>query len=246
MVSGFNHTISSPEFVVSSIGPTPSYWKDDSAALASSTPFNVLDLAAECGEFGAVPFLQQAYPGLRDLDSGGWSLFPVTYLGPLPAKSYYENLATASLPAAYAASGQLLNKYELALAALQETLKKVQQAFDLDAWAARLKRQADTPVTHRQKRFNYQEIIDLIEVAQVRTYTSERAYVLSYISYEKRIRKARRRVSYGVQLIKRLLRRPTSRFCGISWSRRFWFLLHGSHPPKTESWPVLSQEFGCA
>ncbi|MGB6687092.1 MAG: hypothetical protein WBE76_04550 [Terracidiphilus sp.] len=31
------------------------------------------------------------------------------------------------------------------------------------------------------------------------------------------------------------------RFCGLSWSRRFWFLLHGSHLPKTERCPA----FGC-
>jgi hypothetical protein len=35
-------------------------------------------------------------------------------------------------------------------------------------------------------------------------------------------------------------------FCGLTWTRRIWFLLHGSHPPKSE--PRLSQSpaFGCA
>jgi hypothetical protein len=35
-------------------------------------------------------------------------------------------------------------------------------------------------------------------------------------------------------------------FCGLNWSRRIWFLLHGSHPPKTEVWPNTWQGFGYA
>ena len=34
-------------------------------------------------------------------------------------------------------------------------------------------------------------------------------------------------------------------FCGVSWSRRIWFLLHGSHPPKPEPRLVYSPVFGC-
>jgi hypothetical protein len=35
-------------------------------------------------------------------------------------------------------------------------------------------------------------------------------------------------------------------FCGVTWSRRVWFLLHGSHPPKPETWMTQCQAFGCA
>jgi hypothetical protein len=42
--------------------------------------------------------------------------------------------------------------------------------------------------------------------------------------------------------IKRRLFQNRSSYCGLSWSRRFWFLLHGSHPPKTEG----CQSFGYA
>lgn len=35
-------------------------------------------------------------------------------------------------------------------------------------------------------------------------------------------------------------------FCGVTWTRRVWFLLHGSHPPKSEPRLFPSQVFGCA
>jgi hypothetical protein len=35
-------------------------------------------------------------------------------------------------------------------------------------------------------------------------------------------------------------------FCGLTWTRRVWFLLHGSHPPKSEPRLSHSQAFGCA
>jgi hypothetical protein len=36
------------------------------------------------------------------------------------------------------------------------------------------------------------------------------------------------------------------RFCCVSWARRAWFILHGSHPPKPEPGPSLDLTFGCA
>jgi len=49
-----------------------------------------------------------------------------------------------------------------------------------------------------------------------------------------------------VQELKRILYRTYFRFCGLTWSRRVWFLLHGSHPPKPETWLTQGQAFGCA
>ncbi len=46
--------------------------------------------------------------------------------------------------------------------------------------------------------------------------------------------------------LEKLLPRGASRFCGLSWTRRFWFLIHGSHPPRAERWQFNSQAFGCA
>ena len=40
--------------------------------------------------------------------------------------------------------------------------------------------------------------------------------------------------------------RSKSCFCGLRWSKRIWFILHGSHPPKAEAWFPFNQVFGCA
>jgi len=49
-----------------------------------------------------------------------------------------------------------------------------------------------------------------------------------------------------MQQLKKILYSTYSRFCGLTWSRRVWFLLHGSHPPKSETWLTQSRVFGCA
>lgn len=49
-----------------------------------------------------------------------------------------------------------------------------------------------------------------------------------------------------LQAVKKILYQMCTRFCGLGWSRRLWFLLHGSHPPKPEYWPTTRQAFGCA
>jgi hypothetical protein len=43
-----------------------------------------------------------------------------------------------------------------------------------------------------------------------------------------------REVRNRIGIVKQRLAQTRSRYCGLSWSRRFWYLMHGSHPPKTE------------
>jgi len=45
------------------------------------------------------------------------------------------------------------------------------------------------------------------------------------------IRSLRQRLHVVHREVKKRLSRPIPRFCGLGWSRRLWFLLHGSHPP---------------
>jgi hypothetical protein len=35
--------------------------------------------------------------------------------------------------------------------------------------------------------------------------------------------------------VKKSFSSPIPRYCGLGWSRRLWFLLHGSHPPKAST-----------
>ena len=52
-------------------------------------------------------------------------------------------------------------------------------------------------------------------------------------------------LSERIQEIKRILYCEGRRFCGLTWSKRVWAILHGNHPPKPESWREARQAFGC-
>ena len=57
-----------------------------------------------------------------------------------------------------------------------------------------------------------------------------------------RARNLLKRVFARIATILKANKPPKPSFCGLTWSRRLWFLLHGSHPPKTGSCIA----FGCA
>jgi hypothetical protein len=54
-----------------------------------------------------------------------------------------------------------------------------------------------------------------------------------------RIKNLLRRVYARMAKVQKVTGASRPRFCGLSWSRRLWFLLHGSHPPKTECCPAF-------
>jgi len=246
VTSDFGYVISDPGYVASSFGLTPSYKPSRSGA---ETPFpypNYFNLGVENSEFGAGSTSPHNELNLQNFDMCGSPSLPAYYPGFLPVNDYYEALAATPLPSDYIVSGQLLNRYEDALETLQEYAKKVEREFNLNAWAARMRREAGTTEHARQKKFDFQEIVKLIEAAQVTAYTLPQPQILLYILYEKHTHRLSKNLWDRVQRIKRILHQRESRFCGLSWSRRFWFLLHGSHPPKTEAWPLTCQAFGCA
>ncbi len=53
---------------------------------------------------------------------------------------------------------------------------------------------------------------------------------------------AKRRFLRCLRDTRRRVHISIARFCALSWSRRLWYLLHGSHPPKAE----CRLAFGCA
>lgn len=55
-----------------------------------------------------------------------------------------------------------------------------------------------------------------------------------------------RRLHQRIQEARAVLFGPTPTFCGFSWQKRVWFLLHGSHPPKPEALLYTCRAFGCA
>ncbi len=81
--------------------------------------------------------------------------------------------------------------------------------------------------------------------------------VLSYVILAEKIREVLFRIhAKAVSLLVQIFQRiqslvqvffhAISRYCGLSWARRAWYLLHGSHPPKSGRWHFDSQPFGCA
>lgn len=56
----------------------------------------------------------------------------------------------------------------------------------------------------------------------------------------------RRRIVGKIRNLRRMLDGLLAWFCGISWSRRMWFLLHGGRPPKSEAQCDLHWDLGCA
>ncbi|MGB6687008.1 MAG: hypothetical protein WBE76_04110 [Terracidiphilus sp.] len=60
------------------------------------------------------------------------------------------------------------------------------------------------------------------------------------------LRSLLQRITKKIQQIKQILYRLFKTFCGQSWSRRSWFLLHGSHPPKLGPWLFQCLVVECA
>lgn len=54
------------------------------------------------------------------------------------------------------------------------------------------------------------------------------------------------KLSVKIREVRRVICKAVARFCGLSWICRRWFLLHGSHPPRPDSWSPICQEFGHA
>jgi hypothetical protein len=57
-------------------------------------------------------------------------------------------------------------------------------------------------------------------------------------------RKLLRKVRRRARSLRQSLFLTASPFCGLSWSRRLWFLMHGSHPPHPRSGSYLAKTSG--
>jgi hypothetical protein len=66
--------------------------------------------------------------------------------------------------------------------------------------------------------------------------------LLTSLRYLRHLELVKKLVYRRVQSIRKVVNCFRPRFCGLSWTKRPWFLLHGSHPPKAAACLV----FGCA
>jgi hypothetical protein len=156
--------------------------------------------------------------------------------GPVP--NTYETLMAVPLTSHYAASGRYLNNLENLLA----LPKPIHEQLAIVPFSL-----AEYTYTNPVNRSAVQPLLPAITFEVVMEQVSE---VVKYRIFADYLR-ARRTVSQAERLrrlirrlliVRRLVHRSVSRYCGLNWSRRLWFLLHGSHPPKAEGCPA----FGCA
>ena len=242
-VSELYHTLSNLESVGCGLVPSPSLnrYPADSGPSFWFPKFPQPD--GESYEFDANRALPINCPISWDLNLGCLPPLPALQPGPSYIDQYYGTLASTPRQTAYSVSGQLLDTYQVALGHLHGIIEEVEEGFNLAMWAPTIPGDAGIAGNHKSKKLKLDEIIELMEFVQPTPYGPQTEALLCFL---KSIRKACKRLWETAQEIICILVQPESRFCGLSWSRRFWFLLHGSHPPKTEAWPLTCQVFGCA
>jgi hypothetical protein len=92
--------------------------------------------------------------------------------------------------------------------------------------------------------FTLDEILDFIDGAQNKPESHIDPCLLWLLHQELSGQSAIIQLIYAVcRLLLRILFIPRAAFCGLSWSKRPWCLLHGSHPPKMSAPAVV---LGCA
>lgn len=67
-------------------------------------------------------------------------------------------------------------------------------------------------------------------------------YSSSFMRFAERAQLILKKLDQQLSEARHLIHRAVPRFCALSWSRKLWYLLHGSHPPK----PGCCPAFGCA
>jgi hypothetical protein len=155
--------------------------------------------------------------------------------GPVP--NTYETLMAVPMTSHYAASGQYLNNLENLLAfpkPIHEQLAIVPFSLAEYPYTSAVNRSTAQPLPA----ITFEVVMEQVsEDVKYRIFTG-------YLRARRTVSRAERlrRLIRRLLIVRRLVHRSVSRYCSLNWSRRLWFLLHGSHPPKAEGCPA----FGCA
>jgi hypothetical protein len=166
--------------------------------------------------------------------------------------SLYETLAYWTPAGPYAASGAYLETLQgaysnlAALEAAQFYELKNWLVDSIEEWSPRL---GGFDLAFDLAGFNLEQTIRLIsQIGPINEYEAETRpfHVIYALRRLVKTRQLKTRITLRIRVTRKALRQSLARFCGLSWMRRLWFLMHGSHPPKPESWSAKCQEFGCA
>jgi hypothetical protein len=178
------------------------------------------------------------------IDVSGSSTFVITDIDH-PRGENLNRLLAVSPTNPYAASGQYLASLEN-LYSLPEVDWQIPAVLPaIDVWHYLLGKNFKA-VTPPLPILSFDEILAIIaDASKKRSHltadyvvvAASLAHVATYIC-----NLAKRGLLRRLRSTRRRLHRSIARFCALSWSRRLWYLLHGSHPPKTE----CRLAFGCA
>lgn len=184
-----------------------------------------------------------------------WCNLPLNYLDCSAANqtvNYFEPVAYWATPMGpYAVSGAYLERVEDAynnLAALETV-----QVRTLESWFASVQYETgseNVATVVDPSFFNIEctlQLIDEVNLSKQYSFAIAQSFQLFHALIQlARTEYLKSRLSRKMRAARKALHQTLARYCGLSWSRRLWSLLHGSHPPKPETWFFDCQEFGCA
>jgi len=175
---------------------------------------------------------------VNSIDLRGTSHMLPNWLASLGPLEMYHTLVAVRSTSHYGASGQYLAQLE----DFRSNPTLIRQAAAAMPQFFPITLPEPKSVTSLQSSLlPFEDIVGIISHAQgqVFEYVASQASEVDLVA---QIRRLLRRLDRKLLLTRKIVHRSISRFCGLSWSRRLWYLLHGSHPPKSECCPA----FGCA
>jgi hypothetical protein len=150
-----------------------------------------------------------------------------------------ETLVTVPQIDGFGASGQFFSALDNARLQLIHAQNEAEEQFRL--FVARLQAAPDPQIEQLPSTLTFEKLLEFFDQQPRFSYTPPLG-MLRFLLDARLVRNLLRRVYGRMAKIPKIRRMSRPRFCGLSWSRRLWFLLHGSHPPKSECCPA----FGCA
>ena len=185
---------------------------------------------------------------------GVFGSFDFVYLGDGPIYSAFESVLALKVDCnewpIYLPALPTGSSLEEILDKLRETeteLKRpaAQRVLTLTEHMARLRENAGWHGPLTKRTFTAEEVIAIVGESQPERSPYEfPAVTFQTVLLAECRRNIIRRVWNWLRAITARTYETIATFCGVSWLRRFWFLLHGSHPPKTEVRPFDCQYFG--
>jgi hypothetical protein len=170
-----------------------------------------------------------------DIDaSAGSARFAVPYL-PAGTIGYFETLAETPISVHWGTYGNQLENLQRACSALTEWKVALDSLLPY----------AYVQIAPTQCVLSFEELLTVFDAPQDTTIVTEFKGILNWIRASLHADDLLLKFWKRLKRIKTVLHAECTRFCGLSWSRRLWFLLHGSHPPKLDS-RISFQEFECA